>query len=117
MTGILYHEDFLNHNTGMGHPERPSRVTAIIEEMKKEKYTGKLIWDEPCLATTEEIGYVHSQSYIERVRKTCESGPQYLDSPDTPVSRGSYQAAIRASGAMLTAIDGVIEGKYTTAFL
>ena len=116
MTGILYHEDFLNHKTGMGHPERPSRITAIIEELKKEKYQGKLIWDEPRLSTTEEIGYVHSQGYIERVKRTVESGPQNLDSPDTPVSIGSYQAALRASGAVLTAIDEVIEGKYTTAF-
>ena len=116
MTGILYHEDFLNHSTGIGHPERPSRVTAIIEELKKEKYAGKLVWDEPRLATTEEIAYVHSQSYIERVKNTAASGPGYLDSPDTPVSTGSYQAALRAAGAFLTAVDGVMEGKYTTAF-
>lgn len=116
MTGILNHEDYLKHNTGIGHPERPSRVTAIIEELKKEKYTGKLVWDTPRLATTEEIAYVHSEDYIARVKRTVESGPQNLDSPDTPVSPESYQAALRAAGAMLTAIDGVMGKKYTTAF-
>ena len=116
MTGILYHDDFLNHGTGIGHPERPSRVTAITEELKKEKYDGKLVWDVPRLATTEEIAFVHSRSYIERVKNTASSGPQYLDSPDTPVSKGSYQAALRAAGGFLTAVDGVMEGKYATAF-
>ena len=116
MTGILNHEDYLKHNTGMGHPERPSRVTAIVEELKKKKYDGRLMWDEPRLATTDEIGYVHSDDYIARVKKAVESAPQYLDSIDTPVSADSYQAALRAAGAMLTAIDGVIENRYTTAF-
>ena len=36
MTGILYHADYLNHITQIGHPERPGRVTAIIEALKKD---------------------------------------------------------------------------------
>jgi len=116
MTGILYHDDFLNHNTGIGHPERPSRVTAITGPLKTPKYEGKLVWDEPRLATTAEIAYVHAPDYIERVRKTTEKGPANLDSPDTPVSQGSWQASLRAAGALLTGIDGVLAGKYTTAF-
>jgi acetoin utilization deacetylase AcuC-like enzyme len=116
MTGILYHDDFLNHITQIDHPERPGRLTVIVNELKKEKYAGKLIWDEPRLATVEEIEYVHSAEYIERVRSTAKSSPQYLDSPDTLVSAGSYNAALRAAGAVMTAIDGVIGGKYRRAF-
>jgi acetoin utilization deacetylase AcuC-like enzyme len=116
MTGILYHEDFVHHNTGIGHPERPGRVTVITEALKKADFSDKLVWDEPRLATTEEIAYVHAQSYIEHVKQTCESGPQYLDSPDTPVSKNSYKAALRAAGAVLTAIDGVLENRYSNAF-
>jgi acetoin utilization deacetylase AcuC-like enzyme len=116
MTGILYHEDFLNHITQIDHPERPGRVTAIVNELKKEKYRNSLFWDTPRLALEEEIEYVHSRAYIERVRDTAKSTPQYLDSPDTLVSKGSFQAALRAAGAVMTAIDGVIEGKYKRAF-
>lgn len=116
MTGILFHEDFLNHITQIDHPERPGRLTVIVNELKKEKYAGKLVWDEPRLASVEEIEYVHSAEYIERVRLTAKSSPQYLDSPDTPVSAGSYQAALRAAGAVMTAIDGVISGRYRRAF-
>ncbi len=116
MTGILYHDDFLNHYTGFGHPERPERVSEIIKELKKADFSEKLVWDEPKLATIDEISYAHGKKYIEHVKATSESGPQYLDSPDTPVSKGSYNAALRAAGAVMTGIDGVIEGKYTNAF-
>ena len=115
MTGILYHDDFLNHITGIGHPERPGRVTAIVEALKKADFSEKLVWDEPRLATTDEIAYVHSREYIELVQTSSEAGPQHLD-PDTSVSRGSYTAALRAAGALMTGIDGVIKGKYSTAF-
>jgi acetoin utilization deacetylase AcuC-like enzyme len=116
MTGILFHDDFLNHITQIDHPERPGRLTVIVNELKKEKYAGKLVWDEPRLATVEEIEYVHSADYITRVRTTVKSSPQYLDSPDTLVSAGSYQAALRAAGAVITAIDGVLAGRYRRAF-
>ncbi len=116
MTGILYHNDFIEHNTGIGHPERPSRVSTIVEELKKEKYDGKIVWDEPRLAEVEEIEYVHAAEYISRVKTTIEKAPANLDSPDTPVSPESWQASLRATGALLTAVDNVLDGKYTTAF-
>ncbi|GAF74990.1 unnamed protein product, partial [marine sediment metagenome] len=55
MTGIIYHDDFLNHHTGFGHPEQPERVSEIIKELKKADFSEKLVWDEPRLATIDEI--------------------------------------------------------------
>ena len=40
-TAIITSDTSLNHNTGMGHPERSDRVTKIIENLKKNK---NLIW-------------------------------------------------------------------------
>lgn len=116
MVGILYHEDYLNHITQIDHPERPGRVTAIVNELKHDRYRDTLIWEEPRPAGIEEIEYVHSGSYIERVRATAKSSPQYLDSPDTLVSAGSFKAALRAAGAVMTAIDGVLAGRFRRAF-
>ncbi len=116
MTGILYHDDFIHHDTGYGHPERPERVTVIKEGLEAAEFADSLVWDTPRLATKDEIALVHSRKYIEHVKKTCESGSNYLDSPDTPVSEKSYTAALRAAGAMMTAIDGVVEGRYANAF-
>jgi acetoin utilization deacetylase AcuC-like enzyme len=116
MVGILYHDDYLNHITQIDHPERPGRVTVIVNELKKDKYKDHLLWEEPRLAEIEEIEYVHSEAYINRVRATAKSSPQYLDSPDTLVSSGSFQAALRAAGAVMTAIDGVLAGRFRRAF-
>jgi acetoin utilization deacetylase AcuC-like enzyme len=115
MTGILYHDDFLQHNTGIGHPERPGRVTAITEALKNADFADSLIWDEPRLATEDEIAEIHDRDYIRSVRESSAARPMNLD-PDTLVSKGSYNAALRASGAVLTAIDGVMGGTYKNAF-
>ena len=40
-TAIITAKSSLNHNTGSGHPESISRVTSIINKLKKNK---KLIW-------------------------------------------------------------------------
>ncbi|MHB9030604.1 MAG: histone deacetylase family protein [Candidatus Latescibacterota bacterium] len=116
MVGILYHDDYLNHITQIDHPERPGRVTVIVNELKKDTYKDHLVWEQPRLAEVEEIEYVHSETYIKRVKETAKSSPQYLDSPDTLVSAGSYQAALRAAGAVMTAIDGVLAGRFRRAF-
>ena len=117
MTGILYHDDFLQHNTGIGHPERPGRVTVITEALRKADFAPFLVWDEPRLATEDDIAEIHSRDYIKSIREAAAAAttPTHLDA-DTLVSKGSFSAALRAAGAVETAIDGVMEGRYKNAF-
>jgi len=42
-TCILTTNSYLNHHTGNGHPERPDRVTVIIDHLKKNSFKN-LIW-------------------------------------------------------------------------
>ena len=44
-TGIITTDTFLNHDTGLGHPERADRVSIIINNLKK--FEKKLIWKKP----------------------------------------------------------------------
>ena len=44
-TAIITTDTFLNHNTGLGHPERADRVSVIVDNLKKLKK--KLIWKKP----------------------------------------------------------------------
>ncbi|MFC1715914.1 histone deacetylase [Candidatus Poribacteria bacterium] len=64
----------------------------------------------------EWITTVHSPQYVERVRKSCQDGIRYLDSPDTPISPKSYDAAVAAVGGVLSAIDEVVSGSIRNAF-
>ncbi|MFW6162604.1 MAG: histone deacetylase [Planctomycetota bacterium] len=114
--GVVYHPDYLEHRTGRGHPERPERLTAIVEHLQQ---TG--LWDavthiEPRLATVEEVAAVHGTDYIAFVDERCAGGGGLLDLGDTPVCPASYEAALLAAGGLLAGADAVVAGDVRNAF-
>ena len=115
-TGFLYSDIYLKHETGAGHPERPERLTAIVARLKEKGMLNELVALKPVPASTEWVRAVHTQEYIERVRKDCQGGIGYVDSPDSPASADSYQVALNAVGGVQSAIDAVMEGKIRNAF-
>jgi len=69
----------------------------------------------PC-ATRAQLALVHPESYIDAVLATIpEAGYAALDM-DTTVSPGSGEAALRAAGAVIAAVDAVFDGTADTAF-
>jgi len=111
-TAIVTSKSSLNHNTGSGHPESISRVTSILEKLKKNK---KLIWKNPKSFDKEIIKKVHSSSYIETIENSFpEKGLVFLDG-DTVVSPGSKDATFDAVGSIITAIDGVENKEFNAA--
>lgn len=121
-TGFIYHDIYLQHKTGAAHPEKPQRLTAIVTRLKETvlgEHAGsplQLVTPEPSPDPTEWIAAIHTPQYVARVRKSCQDGVEYLDSMDTPISRESYEAAAAAVGGVLSAIDGVMQGKIRNAF-
>jgi acetoin utilization deacetylase AcuC-like enzyme len=69
----------------------------------------------PRAATEAEVSAIHSTSQIEQIAEIARSGGGYLD-PDTYVSSDSYEAALNAAGAPLTAIDLIMDKKVDNAF-
>ena len=114
-TGLVYHEDYLKHRTRPGHPERPERLTAILEHLEQTGLYEQLTLIEPAPAAIEWIAQVHSPEYIRSVERTCKAGG-ILDSGDTPVSRESYAVARLAVGGVLAAADAVMGGEVRNAF-
>jgi acetoin utilization deacetylase AcuC-like enzyme len=115
-TGLVYHPDYLLHDTGPGHFERAARLEAIMDGLHRSPLYPDLIPIEPRPAPLEAIERVHSPEYVRHVREVCEGGYDYLDSPDTPVSRRSYHAALLAAGGVLAAADAVMSGRIDNAF-
>jgi len=115
-TGFVYHDIYLEHKTTPGHPERPERLTAIIDRLKKDGLYSQLLLLSPSPVSLEWLGTVHRPNYIERARVRCEEGAGYLDSMDVPISQRSYEAALLAAGGVLCAIDAVMEGRVANAF-
>lgn len=114
-TGLVYHPDFLKHDTGAHHPERAARLIAIIEKLESSGVLERLIKISPEPASLEQVEYVHERSYIESVRNVCERGGGMLD-PDTPVSAASYEVALLAAGGVLKAVDEVFNGNLESVF-
>jgi acetoin utilization deacetylase AcuC-like enzyme len=120
MTTLLYmHPSSLEHDTGPGHPESPARMRAITTMFEREERKGALVGverREPPRATREQLERVHSGRYVDAVLGAVpESGHVRLD-PDTVISPGSGEAALRTAGAALAAVDAVIGGEADNAF-
>ncbi len=112
MLPIIYSDDFLLHRTGRFHPERPERLTAIVEAIRSASWANKIDWQLP--TPTDKRGDVlprlqklHSAEYITRVQQIAEGGGGMLDM-DTPVSKNSYDIALLAVSAWLDGVDRVL---------
>lgn len=114
-TALITHRDCLDHVTPPGHPERVARLEAINRRLDAPEFSDLLRLEAP-ICDPEHLLRVHPQSYIDRVRaKVPASGTASLD-PDTHLSPGSLNAALRAAGANVLAVDKVIEGEVRNAF-
>src|SRR5215207_2430098 len=95
--GLSYSPRFLEHLTGLHHPESVDRLRAISQELEASGLMNRLTTWEPAPVDPDILGLVHPLEHQLRVRRACESGPGNLD-PDTVVSAGSWDAALRAAG-------------------
>ncbi|MGH6816601.1 MAG: histone deacetylase family protein [Hyphomicrobiaceae bacterium] len=111
-TLLLTHPCFLGHDTGPGHPERPDRMRAIDAALADAKFAALRREEAPLRDDIEEtLALAHPPEYIawiERSRPTAGARPVRLD-PDTVLSSGSWEAALRAVGAGLRAVDQVVD--------
>ncbi|HIE52666.1 MAG TPA: hypothetical protein EYP85_12995, partial [Armatimonadetes bacterium] len=114
-TGLVYHEDYLKHQTRPGHPERPARLTTVLEHLRKRGLYQRLRLIPPRPAEIAWIAQVHDREYIRHVEGVCRQGG-LLDSGDTPVGPGSYAVARLAVGGVLAAVDAVMAGQVRNAF-
>jgi len=115
-TGFVYHELFLKHDTGPGHPEKPDRLLALIKHLKEKQLWQQLqhlIIDE---APEELLLQAHSLEQIRYVRQACRQGLQFLDQGDTRICTKSYEAAILAAGGAIAATEAVMNGLLQNAF-
>ena len=115
MTLLIYDDIFLQHDTGFGHPENARRLENTVRYLKENKLWEHLRIARPRAASVKEIGLVHPQTYIETIKQIADTGGGWLDS-DTVVSRASYDAAVHAAGAPLTAIDLIMKGEEKNGF-
>ena len=114
-TLLLTHPDCLLHDMGQGHPERPERLRAIAYALSAPAFSS-LKREQAPLADLAVIERVHPERYVEAIRAASpKQGLVWLD-PDTAMCPKSYDAALRATGAAVYAVDQVMSGAADNAF-
>ena len=112
-TAIITSDTSIDHDTGPGHPEKPDRVAAVLDGLKKNE---NLIWKNSKKFDEEIIKITHSKKYVDQVLSSFpKKGLFFLDG-DTIVSPGSKKATYDAVGSIVTAIDGIEKKKFDNAF-
>ena len=114
--GLAYHETFLKHDAGPGHPEVPERVEVIMNAIDLSPWREMIEIIEAREATQDEIVLVHDRHYVDAIRRLCEAGGEYLPMMESNIGVDSFPAAIRSVGAGLTLADGVMSGRWKIGF-
>lgn len=116
MTALFTHDDFANHLVPQGHPECPDRLVAIKGHLQK---TG--IWNdcdviEPSEVTDEIVQKTHSIDFLSQLERISPVHGLVRIDQDTGMSSGSLGAAKRAVGAVVQAVDHVLNADENRAF-
>jgi len=111
---VIYDPAYLNHNTG-NHPENSRRLERILESVKSGELGQRVRMQKPVPASVDDVVRVHRREMVEQVKQLCESGARYIDM-DTHISRESYNVALLAAGAAISAVDAVMKEDGGRAF-
>ncbi len=102
---------------GDWHPECPARLQAIDDQLIASGLANLLDHRDAPLASVDALALVHTEAAIAKVRDNLPShGEHYSLDADTLLNEHSWQAALRAAGAVVAATDAVISGEVDNAF-
>lgn len=114
---IIYSDRFLEHDTGLGHPENAGRLTAVVAALQADPIAESLEWVEPCDHTPMAwVNTVHDPAYVLTLKRIAQRGGGHLDG-DTPVSPASYDIALLAVSAWLDGVDYVVSSQNASSFI
>ncbi|HLY07261.1 MAG TPA: histone deacetylase family protein [Rhizomicrobium sp.] len=115
-TGLFTHGACFRHATPPGHPERIERLKAVVEALDGGSLSG-LRHFEAARANRASLLAAHDDALVEAIigAEIPEGEFARIDA-DTFMSAGSAEAALRAAGAVIQAIDAVMAADVGNAF-
>ena len=112
VTALITHKACYDHVTPQGHPEQVARLDAVLgalSDMDLQRFDAPLVADDDLLRA-------HPQRHIDAIKAMAPSeGWRSLDA-DTHMSVGTLEAAYRATGGVVKAVDLVMAGVVGNAF-
>jgi len=113
--GIVIDPIFERHLTPAGHPEKPSRITALLQALENWNAPGPVTRVVPQRAQEEWILAVHAARHFEAVRETSGVDHRRLDA-DTSTSADSFDVAMAAAGSVIALLEGMGRGDLEGGF-
>src|SRR5437899_143040 len=105
---------YREHDAGLGHPERPERLDALVQGLRQGALIDRLAALPARPATPTELLRVHTEDHVSLVASS--RGRTFRFDPDTQAGPRSYDAALLAAGAAADAVDRVLLGEIDRAF-
>lgn len=117
ITAYYSHPDCALHAMGAGHPECPERLAAVADALESAGLMPALSPREAPLVSREALARAHGAAYLDRIEAAAPQDDSLVRlDPDTAMNRHSLQAARRAAGALVAAVDEVLGGAAQRAF-
>jgi len=115
-TAFISHPDCHDHDTGEDHPENAMRLSAIEDRLLSSRISDFVRYLDAPEVTREQLLRVHTAEYLDMIEAVIpRQGYARLD-PDTVISPNSLQAARRAAGSVILAVDQLMSGQIGNAF-
>ncbi|MBO23199.1 MAG: acetoin utilization protein [Rhodospirillaceae bacterium] len=114
-TRFYFHPLCIEHEPASGHPESPARLLNIAGVLADGAFDA-LERHKPSEATREQLMLMHSAEHVDRVFGLVPDNGYARVDADTIMSPKSGEAALRAAGALIEAVDAVMTGVADNAF-
>ncbi len=135
-TGLIFDERYLRHDTGAqnivrmrngsfetspeNHPSSTSITKRIKEFLDGAGLTAMMQPVAARAASDDELAVYHTREYIQGVRSHVRGGPMQgawgeIES-DTPLSAGSFDAAVFAAGGSMNGVQAIMQGDVRNAY-
>ena len=116
MTTFLYtHPACLDHDPGRHHSESPARLRAVLAALDDPEFA-RLERSEAPEAAREDLLRVHPRRHVDGILGTVPQTGHIAIDADTVLSPASGEAALRAAGAVVAAVDAVVAKEADNAF-
>ncbi len=110
-TALIYHEDYLKHDAGPGHPERRERLISVMDYFRNGGIFEKVEVLTPGPCSDEDLLRVHREEHVANVRSFSQAGGGPLDA-DTFCQHNTYEIAKLAAGGVMLAGEVVAKGEF-----
>lgn len=115
-TGFVTHSACAAHEMGSWHPECPARLAAIHDHLIAVGLLPHLVHIDAPLVPREALARAHALEYIELLESRIPKQGYVSVDPDTSMNPRTWDAALRAAGAVVEAVDHVMRGELENAF-